>query len=279
MDLTQTKANLFKRHIALPQDHGSWVFILSPLLIGLVVGRSWGTAAFYLVVASMAAFLIRQPLSIAVKVYSGRRSRRELAPAWFWTLIYSLVGLLGLAGLISLGYSFLLLLAIPGAPVFAFHLYLISKRAERRKLGVELVASGVLALAAPAGYWIGVGETVFTGWILWLLVWLQSAASIVYAYLRLEQRVLVNTPDLTEKLKLAWRALLYTSFNLALAAVLAAAGQVPRLLFIPFLLQWAETIYGTLEPAVGYKPTAIGIRQLIVSSLFTLLFITAWLVS
>jgi hypothetical protein len=29
---------IFVRHIALPQDHGSWVFLLSPLLIGLFAG-------------------------------------------------------------------------------------------------------------------------------------------------------------------------------------------------------------------------------------------------
>jgi hypothetical protein len=33
---------------------------------------------------------------------------------------------------------------------------------------------------------------------------------------------------------------------------------------------------GTLRPAVGYKPTAIGIRQLVVSTLFTILFIITW---
>jgi hypothetical protein len=52
--------------------------------------------------------------------------------------------------------------------------------------------------------------------------------------------------------------------------------QVPGLLPLPYLLQWGETLWGTLNPAVGMKPTRIGIRQLIVSTLFTLLFIIAW---
>ncbi len=29
------KTSLFVQHIAVPQDHGSWVFIFSPLLIGI----------------------------------------------------------------------------------------------------------------------------------------------------------------------------------------------------------------------------------------------------
>jgi hypothetical protein len=267
---------VLKRHVALPSDHGSWVFLFSPLLIGLFAGGSWSLASLYLVIACLAAFLIRQPTSMAVKMYSGRRSKRDLPAAWFWMGVYGLIALLALVGLISQGYAYLLILALPGVPVFAWHLYLVSRRAERRQLGVEIVGSGVLALAAPAGYWVGVGSAEPTGWLLLALTWLQSAASIVYAYLRLEQREWEEIPPKSMRINAARRALLYTSFNLLLSLGLSLANITPTLLFIPYLLQWAETIYGTLRPAAGYKPTAIGIRQLIVSTLFTLLFIITW---
>jgi hypothetical protein len=45
---------------------------------------------------------------------------------------------------------------------------------------------------------------------------------------------------------------------------------------LAFGIQFAEAVWGALKPAVKAKPTAIGIRQLIVSSLFTLIFILAW---
>jgi hypothetical protein len=38
----------------------------------------------------------------------------------------------------------------------------------------------------------------------------------------------------------------------------------------------AETVWGAANPAVKAKPTAIGVRQLVISSLFTLAFILAW---
>ena len=79
---------LFRRTIALPTDHGSWVFLLSPLLIGLFAGGRWTPAIVPLVVAALATFLLRQPVTIAVKAYSGRRSRRDLPAAVFWILIY-----------------------------------------------------------------------------------------------------------------------------------------------------------------------------------------------
>jgi len=268
--------NLLIRHIALPQDHGSWVFLLSPLFIGLFAANEWSFTTILLILAALSAFLIRQPVTIAVKAYSGRRAQAELKAAWFWMMVYGLLGLIALLGLIWQGFGYLLYLAIPGIPVFAWHLYLVSKRLERRQAGVELVGSGVLALAAPAAYWTGLGYPDPTGWLLFGLVWLQSAASIIYAYLRLEQRGLVEKPEPAQLLRMGRRALLYTSFNLALVMILSATKITPFWLFLPYLLQWLETLRGVLQPAIKVKPTAIGIRQLIVSTIFTILFILTW---
>jgi len=279
---------LFRSHIALPQDHGSWVFILSPLLIGLFAGGSVKPASLNLIVAAMGAFLLRQPVSIAVKAYAGRRSRADLPAARFWMLAYGTIILLALAGLVAEGYFYILYLAVPGIPVFAWHLVLVSKRAERRQAGVEILATGALSLAAPAAYWIGQGRYDPLGWALWLLTWLQSAASIVYAYLRLEQRTmsprsphrgkgeLVDVPDRSEGWNMGKRALQYTSFNLMLSIALGWFAWLPRWIFVPYLVQWLETLWGITHPATGWKPTAIGIRQLIVSTLFTVLFIVCW---
>lgn len=274
---SKTTLNLFQRHIALPQDHGSWVFLFSPLLIGLFAGGSWSTASFFLVVSSVAAFLIRQPVTMIVKAYSGRRSRRDLPAAYFWTGVYTVVGLAGVLGLILAGYGFLLILAVPGIPVFIWHLYLVSRREERRQVGVELVGIGVLSLTAPAAYWTGQGAYTAYGWWLWVLTWFQAAASIVYAYLRLEQRSLKSLPPLRIRLQLARRALAYTTFNLAAVTMLSVSGVLPLLLPVAYAVQWLETIWGSINPAIGVKPTRIGIRQLLVSTLFTIVFILAWL--
>jgi hypothetical protein len=144
-------------------------------------------------------------------------------------------------------------------------------------MGVEIVASGVLALSSTAAYWVSVGEAEIAGWWLWGLTWFQSAGSIVYAYLRLEQRAWVDEPPIGIKLRAGRRAILYTSFNLGMVLFLSALGSIPTWLAAPYALQWLETMWGSLvKPAVGYKPTKIGFRQLAISSLFTLLFIVTW---
>ncbi len=267
---------LFRKHIAIPQDHGSWVFILSPLLIGIFASQTFTLATLSLFIAAMATFMLRQPAIMLVKIYSGRRSREELAAARFWFTFYLLVALIALIGLLANGFGFLLYLAVPALPVFAWHLWLVSKREERRQINVEIIATGVLSLAAPAAYWVGIGQYNPTGWWLWILVWFQTAASIVYAYLRLEQREWTEVPARSELWKTGFRAALYTSFNLASVLSLGLISVLPRFLFIPYLVQWGETLWGITHPAIGWKPTRIGIRQLIVSTIWTVLFIIFW---
>jgi hypothetical protein len=266
-----------KRQIAIPQDHGSWIFLLSPLLIGLFAGKEFRPESFLLILAALGGFLIRQPLTTIVKAYAGRRPKDDLPVAWFWAAAYSIIVTAGLTGLLLSGFGFLFLLAIPAIPVFAWHLYLVSRRAERGQAGVEILATGVLALTAPAALWIGDGGYRPIGWILWILTWLQSAASIVYAYLRLAQRKMETLPAFSNRLRDGRRALLYTTFNLVLVTALCGSQILPPFLWAGYLLQWLESLWGSLiRPAVGWKPTAIGIRQLVISILFTVLFILTW---
>ncbi|HSA99426.1 MAG TPA: YwiC-like family protein [Anaerolineales bacterium] len=272
-DMAQT---YFRKQIFFPQDHGSWVFILCPLFVGLFAGGRFTPASLSLVIAALAVFLFRQPVTMAVKAYSGRRPKTDLPAARFWIASYGILMLIALLGLIRSGFGYLLLLAIPGAPVFAWHLWLVSKREERRQVNVELIATGVLSLAAPAAYWIGIGHYDPTGWWLWILVWFQTAASIVYAYLRLEQRERAQVPTRSEMWKMGWRSFAYTTFNLVAALVLGLAAVLPRLVFIPYLIQWSETLWGIFHPAIQWKPTRIGIRQLIVSIVWTITLIVTW---
>ncbi|HLO16173.1 MAG TPA: YwiC-like family protein [Anaerolineales bacterium] len=270
------RTSYFRKQIFLPQDHGSWVFIFSPLVVGLFAGGRFTFASLSLVIAAIAAFLLRQPITIAVKAYAGRRAKTDLPAARFWIAVYGVIGLLALIGLIRAGFGYLLALAIPAVPVFVWHLWLVSKREERRQVNVEIIATGVLSLAAPTAYWVGIGRYDPAGWWLWTLVWLQTAASIVYAYLRLEQRELTEVPARRELWKMGFRTFAYTTFNLIFALVLGAISVLPTLIFLPYLVQWSETLWGIFHPSIKWKPVRIGTRQLVVSILWTILFIVTW---
>jgi len=113
-----------------------------------------------------------------------------------------------------------------------------------------------------------------------VFTWLQSAASIVYAYLRLEQREIGQNQAAAKSrsvwLRLGRRAFFYTFFNVLFSSLMGILNFVPSLIFIPFLAQWLEAVWGIYHPAVGWKPTKIGIRQLMVSIIWTVLFILLW---
>mgnify|MGYP001038377555 CR=1 FL=1 len=267
---------LSAKHIAVPSEHGAWIFLFSPLLIGLAIGGlSKGTLP--LILAMLSAFLVRQPTTMLVKIFSGRRPKNDLYASLIWFLIYSLVLFLSLVILILQKSIFILFLAVPAIPVFIWHLWLVSKRAERRQIWIEIAASGVLALAAPAAYWVGLQRYDSIGWLLWGLTWLQVAGTILYAYLRLNQRQLKDLPSQDELLKMSHASFLFNTALFGGVLLLALADWVPSFLPLAFFIQPMEVLWGTYHPAISVAPKKIGFRQLIISSLFTIVFIITWL--
>jgi hypothetical protein len=157
MNIATTSNNKFDvkrilraKYVAIPGKQGAWIFLLSPLTIGLFLG-GFSNGSLPLITSLLAAFLIRQPLTIMVKINSGRRTNRDWNPAIFWLLLYGLIMVVILLLLIMQGYLYIFYLAVP-APVFLWHLWLVRKRAERRQKLIEIAAGGVLALAAPAAF-------------------------------------------------------------------------------------------------------------------------------
>jgi len=159
-------------------------------------------------------------------------------------------------------------LAVPGILVFAWHLWLVARREERGQMGIEIVGAGVLALTSPAAYWVCGGISASLPWLLWLLCWLQSAASIVLVYFRLGFRRQASIPPIDERMRAGRRALMYNGFNALLASGLALAGTIPPIMASAFLLMLLDAIGAVARPPVGQPPARIGIRQLVASSLF-----------
>jgi hypothetical protein len=111
---------------------------------------------------------------------------------------------------------------------------------------------------------------------MWLLFWLQGAASIIHTYLRLEQRAWESPPPTAQRVRSGRRAILYSGFNFAFVLALTLAQVTSAWLPLAFCIQFVESVFGTLAPAIGAKPTHIGIRQTVVSVLFGVLFILSW---
>lgn len=127
---------------------------------------------------------------------------------------------------------------------------------------IEIAGSGVLALAAPAAYWVGLQRYDSISWLLWGLSWLQVTGTIVYAYLRLDQRQLKEEPSQRELLKMSRESFLFNTALFGGVLLLALIGRVSDFLALAFLIQPVEVIWGTYHPAISIAPKKIGIRQL-----------------
>jgi hypothetical protein len=268
---------IWRKHYALPAEHGAWIWWIGPLLIGAAAGGEPGPLLGLLGLTALFAFLLRQPATLAVKALSGRRIRDELSPALIWSVIYTGLALVGVALLVGAGQGRLLLLAIPGVLIFSWHLWLVSRRQERQRPGVEILAAGALALTAPAAYWVSGGGSYREPWILWGLTWFQSAASIVHVHVRLRQRHLEYVPEMGARLRMGRRSLMYNGFTQLASLSLAVAGWVPPLVPAAFGVTFLDALEGILRPAVGTPPRKIGVRQLFIGIAFVLLMVLAYL--
>lgn len=274
---TLSRETVFRRHLALPQQHGAWAMLAAPLLVGLGVGRALHADLVWLLLAVAGGFLALQPLTILTKSLSGRRARTGAAPALVWLAVYGVLALAGLAGLVAAGHAWILWLALLALPVLTWQMGLVARRAERGQMAAELVGSGVLCLAAPAAYGVSVGGLDATAFWLWLLCWLQAAGGVVTIYLALHYRRMKTVPDGPQRRRLAWRSTLYNVANPLIVGALALRGHVPPLAVVAFLPALAEAlVVGLVRPPVGVKPGVIGAWQTGLTLVFALLLIAAY---
>ena len=266
---------IFRRHYAIPAEHGAWAMLFGPFAVGLGLAWRLEWAVLWAFLGALLLFLARQPMIILVKAWSGRRSREDVSPALAWLLIYGALGLVPLSILIASDYAALLWLALPALPPLAWQLGLVIGRAERQ-MAVELAGSGALALAAPAAYFAATGRFDFIALSAWLLCWFQSAAAIVYVYVRLEQRRLTTMPSRSLQWTMGRRAVLYHAFNFVVSLLLAALRILPLLVPLAFAAMLVEALRGTFRPALGVKPQILGVSQVVAIAVFVILLVLAY---
>ena len=79
MTTLSPSTSLFRKHIALPQQHGSWALWLGPYVIGIGVGGAFKIELIWLTLASLGGVLLLQPLTTLINVIAGRKPQTDLA--------------------------------------------------------------------------------------------------------------------------------------------------------------------------------------------------------
>jgi hypothetical protein len=267
-----------RKHLAIPAEHGAWAMLLGPFAAGLGLAWKLNLAVLWALLGMLLMFLARQPMLILVKALSGRRSREDVQPALVWLVVYGGLALVPATLLIASDRAAMFWLVLPALPALVWQLWLVTRRAERQ-MTVELAGSGALALAAPAAYLAATGRFDLVALSAWLLCWLQSAAAIVYVYVRLEQRRMSAMPTRSQQWAMGQRAMLYHTFNFAVSLALSATRVLPPLVPLAFLAMLAEVVRGIFRPAVGAKPQVLGLSQVAVTVVFVMLLVLAYRVA
>ncbi len=238
------------RSVALPSEHGGWMFLLEPLLLGLAVAGSWPGVA--LAVAALGAFLLHQPVKVAVKDYL--KGKRPLRTVWAERFIglYGLVAVVAFALVLRSGERAFLLPLLLALPLMLAQL-LYDARNQSRALMPELAGALALGALAPAIALLD-GWPLARAWPLWLLVGSRALPAILYVRARLK----------LDHGKPAQPSLAVAAHVAALVGVAALAplGHAPWLAVAALLVLLARAAVGLSRYRRPCRPAVLGLEEI-----------------
>ncbi|HVT44922.1 MAG TPA: YwiC-like family protein [Thermoanaerobaculia bacterium] len=255
--MTQQAVSL--RKVLLPAEHGSWGFVLEPLLLGLLVAPS--RAGLAIALGVLALFLARQPLKLAAADRLRRtfHPRTALSLRWGSLLGLTAAALFCVAAITTRPYFLIPLVA--AAPIILVQ-FLHDIRREGRALVAE-VAGATAAGAAASAIAIAGAAAPSIAAALWALLALRAIPSILYVRtrLRLERG---QAPSLITPVAAHLLAIM-------IATTLWRVGVAPPLAIAAFVILFLRCAIG-LSPIRRRAPAKqIGIAELVYGAVMILL--------
>jgi hypothetical protein len=238
------------RSVALPTEHGGWGLIGEPALLGLVLAP--GLAGVALVVASLAGFLARHPLKLALS--DRRRGTRtaRTALAERLALAYLTLALACAAVAVGLGGLRPLLPLAAAAPLALVQL-VYDARLQGRRLAPELAGGAALSSLAPALLMAG-GWATAPALGAGLLLAAKASATVLYVRARLRL-------DRGQQAQ-GGAALAGHVAAVLMAALLAAAGSSPWLGVAAMVGLAFRAAHGLSRFHRVVKPRVVGFQEL-----------------
>ena len=240
---TVSSASVRWKSIAFPPEHGSWGFLLEPILLGLILAPSWGGLA--VAVGVFGAFLARHPLKVA---YSDRRKGKRYARtvvAERFALAYSILAAVG--GVLAL--------LLAGPEILLGLAQFIGYSTNRgRELVPELAGSAALAATATSIAVAG-GTAWDTALALWAILVARNIPSILYirARLRLDRgKPFAQMPVLLAQIA-----------GVLIPIVLVALGVAPVLAVVALAVLAARAIFGLSPYRRNVRVQIIGVLEMV----------------
>lgn len=231
------------RPLALPFEHGAWGFLLEPIAVGLLVAPS--VSGLLIAIGTVAAFLVRHPLRLAVRDFVQRKRYPRTAVCMLLALAYALIAAAAFAGAIAFAGGRPLLPLIAVMPLAAMQ-FVLDVRNHGRALVAEL-AGAIAAGAAATAIVLAASQPPALAVALWALLAARAVASILYVRcsLRGEPRAIMLAAHATAVV-LAIALVPVVSMGAVAAMVVLFARALPVPAFSARQIGMRELGYGTL---------------------------------
>ena len=242
------------RSIALPAEHGGWSFWLEPVLLGMLVASS-GTG-IALVILSLASFLMRQPLKIALIDLRKKKIYQRTRVAIGFVGIYSIVALLAVLASLAGGGIDVLLPLVPAYGIAILQVWFFDIRGNSRHWLPEVIGAIVMSIfaisIALAGGWTWIASIALAS-----IIVARAIPTIFYVRARLRQ-IKSGITDLRTPF-------LFHLFTTIIIIALAVVGLIPKLTIAAILILLGRSTFflkqGKIVPAkiVGIQEIVFGL--------------------
>jgi hypothetical protein len=261
----------------LPHEHGSWVMLIVPLVLGLAVAPLWRWRSLELIGAALGLFLLRYPLATIVK--TRQRPGVDNSALWRWSSVYA--GLAAICGGTLIFFEqlgWLALFGLLGGSIVLLHLGLVARRQEMSALG-ELLGIFGLALGAPMAYYTNTGQLDDKAAALWIINALYFGGTTFYIKLKVRQQPRVPAPDrISDRLVAAKACLTYQGVVLTFIIATAALNRLPLLMLLAFAPMTIKVLRGASrwQDKKSLNLPRLGVIEVVHSVLFAALVIMAF---
>ena len=239
------------RRIALPTEHGGWGFLGEPLAAGLAIAFS--ATAPWIVMMTVGAFLLRQPLRMLIADRWGRRDGWVAVTSFYFILLYAglfaagSVGVVGMGGMRPLMPFFIVL------PLVAVQIYF--EICCRSRALIPEIAAAIAISSSVAATALAAGLSWAFAFALWLVFIARLVPSILYVRerLRLEKGKPYSLPAIVTAHTAA----------LVIVAFLAFLGLVPVITCGAMIILLFRAITGLSATRKKMRAMQIGVREVI----------------
>lgn len=249
------KRDVRVKRLILPTEHGSWGFLLEPLVAGLAIAFS--TAGVWIAVMVIGAFLTRQPLKFFLLGLTGAGFREQTFAAAKYTALFGIIFAIGLAGALATAPQWSMFPFAVIAPLASYQIFIDLSRKSRDLIpeltGAVAISSSVAAIAIAGGFSFPVAMA------LWAIFIARLIPSIIYVRNRLR----------LEKGKESSMMAAVSTHFVALGGVglLAANGLASYLTVGMFLLLTVRSWIGLSPYRKRVKAMKIGILEVVYGTL------------